>query len=969
MIRRVLAGTTAVTPLVLRRSRLEERLDDAFGKRLTLVIAGAGYGKSTLVSGWTEDVVSTWHTATAGDRRLSSFAAGIAEALRPFVTDSAELVGPLTAADDELVQAETLASLLSDALEPALDHDLVLILDDAQELVSSPASLRLVESLCRQGPPGLRLVLLSRETLDLRVDRLRAQGQVLELDASDLAFTTGEVEALSLTVLDEGGAIAEAIHVETGGWPAAVRLALEVLAAIPADERKSALGRLRRTDGPLFSYLANEVFEREPPAVRELIRTVCPFESFTAELCHALGLAEPEETIGRLVTRGLFVREQEGEFRLHALIRGFARSAWPLTDTEENALRRRAASWLESRGRIEEALVLLAAGSHDQEIARLLESRGAELLGSGGIDTLISLASGLPSDLRVAEIEQLLGEALVMHQDMDGAIEAFERAAVKSGGVDVGLAWRLGMAHHFNGSLTLALESYGRADPEGGDTPDDALLLAWSASTHGIHYRVAEARTLADAALDLARRCGDDRALAAAHIAVSLVAGREGRAADGDAHNAAGLAAAERCGDLVLLSRVRTNIAAGLTERGAYREALVVLEETLRLADIPGFVVGNRTLTNRGNTHLHLGLLDEAAADFGALVEDARRTGDREGAWGIVGLGEVHRERGNDSLARAAYEEAIPLIQQIGGDGLAVGLSGMARVLVDDDSSAALRYAEWAVREPAPSPAPALNAFGWTALALGQRARAVEAAAEAGRRARMLGDRYGLAEALELEVFSSEEPASGVGRLEDALAIWRDLESRVRIAECELAIAALSTGAEARAARERAERKLRALGVRVSPSAPAGLLRTVASASPVPIAVQVLGGFSLLRDGAPVPRSAWQTRKPRELLKILICRRGRATPREAVMECLWPGDDPAKLGNRLSVALSTLRSVLDPEKRFAAEHFVRADRESMSVESGLGTGRRRGLPPRGRERPRASCVRGGGRSDRVACAG
>ena len=357
--------------------------------------------------------------------------------------------------------------------------------------------------------------------------------------------------------------------------------------------------------------------------------------------------------------RGLFVREQEGEFRRHALIRGFARSAWPLTDPEEDALRRRAASWLESRGRIEDSLILLAGGSDDQEIARLLESRGAELLGSGGTDTFIRLARGLPWDLRVADIEQLLGEALVMHQDMDGAIEAFERAAVKAGGVDVGLAWRLGMAHHFNGSLTLALESYGRADPVGGDTPDDALLLAWSASTHGIHYRVAEARTLADAALDLARRCGDDRALAAAHIAVSIVAGREGRAADADAHNAAGLVAAERCGDLVLLSRARTNIAAGLTERGAYRETLVVLEETLRLADIPGFVVGNRMLTNRGNTHLQLGLLDEAAADFSALVEDTRRKGDREGAWGIAGLGEVHRERGNGSLARAAYEEAI----------------------------------------------------------------------------------------------------------------------------------------------------------------------------------------------------------------------------------------------------------------------------------------------------------------------
>ena len=101
-------------------------------------------------------------------------------------------------------------------------------------------------------------------------------------------------------------------------------------------------------------------------------------------------------TIERLVKRGLFVREQEGEFRLHALIRGFARSAWPLTRSEEDALRRRAAAWLESRGRIEDALVLLATGSHEREIARLLQSRGAELLGSGGTDTLVRARERAP---------------------------------------------------------------------------------------------------------------------------------------------------------------------------------------------------------------------------------------------------------------------------------------------------------------------------------------------------------------------------------------------------------------------------------------------------------------------------------------------------------------------------------------------------------------------------------------------
>ena len=348
-----MAERTAATSLVLRRPLLEQRLDDAFGKRLTLVIAGAGYGKSTLVAGWTEDVVSAWHPATAADRRLSSFAAGIAEAIRPVVTDSPELVATLPSADDELAHAETLAARLSEALEPALDHDLVLVIDDAQELGSSPASLRLVESLCRQGPSGLRLVLLSREALDLRVDRLRAQGQVLDLSSSDLAFTADEVEELAGARLGPDTELSGFILEATGGWPAAVRLAIEAMRAMPVAERERTLRDLvKRPGSPLFTFLAHEVFERQSPAVQEFVRTVAPLDSFSPELCEELGVTHANDVIDGLVQRGLFVRGVGDAFTLHTLIREFAEATWPLTKDERRSTLVRAAEWFESDGRM-----------------------------------------------------------------------------------------------------------------------------------------------------------------------------------------------------------------------------------------------------------------------------------------------------------------------------------------------------------------------------------------------------------------------------------------------------------------------------------------------------------------------------------------------------------------------------------------------------------------------------------------
>jgi DNA-binding SARP family transcriptional activator len=90
----------------------------------------------------------------------------------------------------------------------------------------------------------------------------------------------------------------------------------------------------------------------------------------------------------------------------------------------------------------------------------------------------------------------------------------------------------------------------------------------------------------------------------------------------------------------------------------------------------------------------------------------------------------------------------------------------------------------------------------------------------------------------------------------------------------------------------------------------------------------------VVRSGHAVAPAEWQSRKARELLKILVARRGRPVPRDQLMEALWPEQEPARLGNRLSVALSTVRAVLDPEKRYAADHFVAADRDSVALRSG-----------------------------------
>ena len=109
------------------------------------------------------------------------------------------------------------------------------------------------------------------------------------------------------------------------------------------------------------------------------------------------------------------------------------------------------------------------------------------------------------------------------------------------------------------------------------------------------------------------------------------------------------------------------------------------------------------------------------------------------------------------------------------------------------------------------------------------------------------------------------------------------------------------------------------------------LLSRLPAATPAAVSILTLGRFELSRDGIPVDRPDWQSKKARDLLKLVVARRGRPATREWLMEALWPGQDPVPLSNRLSVALSTLRGVLDPEHRFAPDYFLAANAETIRL--------------------------------------
>jgi ATP/maltotriose-dependent transcriptional regulator MalT/DNA-binding SARP family transcriptional activator len=913
----------------MERPRLERQLDEAFGKRLTMVVAGAGYGKSTLLDQWTKDVTAARVTASSGDQLLSTFAGGLIEALGPLVQGADRPL--LVAGGVDVARAETTAATIARWLQSRLDHDVMLIVDDTHELASAPAALRLVEGLCRQAPPMLHVLLATREVLPLRTERLRAQGALLELTGADLAFTLDEVSSLVAGSLGADGELAKELTERTGGWPAGVRLAIEALRQVEPLELASALERLGEPGSPLFSYLAQEVFEREAPETTELLRRVALFDRFTPTLCEALGLVDAAPVLRELMGRGLFIVERDGWYSLHDLMREFSLAVWPLKPDERQRLLTIAGELFEEGDHFEDALRAFAAAPDFDATRRLLLERGETLVETGVGDVVIEAASHLPVEQRDSAVEIVVGDAHLLRYEYEEAARRYEHAYDRALPLEPRIAWRLARACHLAGETRRGREVCERVSLEGAGLRDRACVHAWWATFAAQLGSIDEARALAEVALDEAIASGDDGALTDAHSAASVVTDLDGNRSEGLSHTTAALVAAERTGDVLRLGRALLNSGVELIASGACEAGITELEKTIDLVAGGSLRAKLHAIGNRGHGLRMLGRLDEARADYQTLADesgdDALHT-----AIGVIGLAEVWRERGNAELARASYATGLTIAQQTGFRVVELtALCGLGRSLVDIDPMASERHCRQAVDLGIVGQTSAHAALGWVLLALGDAEQAALLGREAVELARAARIPHEVAESLELVACASPDPVYRRAQLEEVLTLRRELGNRVRVALCELTLAQLGNSRESHQTAAAAERRLRAYGVRLSATAPAGLLRQIAPTVTVPVVVRTLGGFGVLRDGMLLADPDWQSRKARDLLKILIARRGRATPREYLMETLWPADDPARLANRLSVALSTLRAVLDPEKNHAADAFVAANRESIAL--------------------------------------
>ncbi|TCO42595.1 ATP/maltotriose-dependent transcriptional regulator MalT [Kribbella antiqua] len=916
------------------RPRLLALLDEGVQRRLLTVVADAGFGKSTLLGSWAAGRPCAWHTVRAEDSSLAAMVSALVGSLRRQVPAleaiPAELQSPRGPDADAEQQTRALAyaALLADALEQNLNDDLVLVLDDLHELTPDAPAITLIDGLVRTAPPNLHLIVASRTAMPFGIDRLRGRGQVLEIDATALAFTVPETVAVLEKVLGKGSEdLAEPLQAAVQGWPAAVRLAVEALRTAPPEQRASRLRRALRSDGPLYDYLAEEVFAAEPPSVRRLVASVAVLPRFGSELCKAIGLTDSAETLQQLRTRGLLVSAGEADgYELNPLVKNFANDMLSVDAQELAELSLQAGRWFESVGEHRDALACYQ--SVDPAVAaRMLAERGHAMVSGGLAEIVISAVSALPSELRDPAMDQLEGEARQVLGDWQGAVDCFDRIIEPEGEIPVAIAWRLGLIHHLRGQTDVAIATYQRGRIDGQHPADEALLQAWWAGAHWLRGEFEECRALVTAAYEIAKVSGDDRALAISHTVLAMLAAVDSDPRGNSSHYLRALEHAERGGDLLQAIRIRVNRSSHHIAEGDYALGLKELDVALELADRAGFAVFRAlALNNRGEALLKLGRLDEAIGELEASRSLYQKLESKRVAQPLSVLGEVYRERGDRAMARACFEEAIAMAEETKDmQSLVPSLAGLARVLAVEEPQRAAELAEMARQAVAYGPvlglSGALVALGWVTLHAGNKTEAAATAEEAAALCRKRRDRAGLADALELYA-----AADGGEVLHEVLNIRSELGDQLGEARAELMLANRTRGPEGRELALRARQRFLAAG---ATRYAAAALQATEETGPAAVRIECLGGFRVLRDGKAVQLGEWPSKKARDLLKILVARRCRPVARVQLLDLLWPDQEESVASPRLSVALSTVRAVLDPGKKYPADRFVGADRATI----------------------------------------
>ena len=311
-------------PKVVLRPRLIERLNEGLHRKLTLISAPAGFGKTTLVSEWVAGCERpvAWLSLDEGDNDPTRFLTYLVAALQTIAPNIGEGVLGVLQSPQPPPTESILTALLNEIT--TIPDNFVLVLDDYHVIDAKPVDHALT-FLLEHLPPQMHLVIATREDPQLPLARLRARGQLTELRAADLRFTPSEAaeflnQVMGLNLSAEDIA---ALETRTEGWIAGLQLA-----ALSMQGHQDATSFIQSFTGShhfVLDYLVEEVLQQQPESVQTFLLRTSILDRLCGPLCDAVLLdpsASGQETLEYLERANLFIVPLDNErrwYRYHHL--------------------------------------------------------------------------------------------------------------------------------------------------------------------------------------------------------------------------------------------------------------------------------------------------------------------------------------------------------------------------------------------------------------------------------------------------------------------------------------------------------------------------------------------------------------------------------------------------------------------------------------------------------------------------
>jgi LuxR family transcriptional regulator, maltose regulon positive regulatory protein len=414
MTYQVLSTKLYVPPIhssLVRRPRLAQYLENGYqtGKRVTLVSAPAGFGKTTIIREWitaTEPVKPFgWLSLDDGDNDPVRFLIYLVSAIQKVNAEIGKTI--LTSLNSSQIPplldlVESLINEISFEAEPFL-----IVLDD-YHLIKKMEVHSVLQLLLKRQPDALHLVIITREDPPFSLPRMRVQGQITEIRERDLRFTLSEAQTflgrtmgLDLSAQDIGK-----LEERTEGWAAGMQLAALALDELSNDEeRRTFIEAFTGSNRMIVDYLISEVLQRQSETTRQFLLRTSILERFCAELCdHVVfgdnGEGSSQSVLDILEQGNMFLVPLDSQrqwYRYHHLFSEMLFHSLRRSSPEQiPALHRKASEWFESKGFIPEAMKHALASRDWAFVSGLLNKHALPLMFQGYVSLVIEWCREIP---------------------------------------------------------------------------------------------------------------------------------------------------------------------------------------------------------------------------------------------------------------------------------------------------------------------------------------------------------------------------------------------------------------------------------------------------------------------------------------------------------------------------------------------------------------------------------------------